>query len=292
MSIRFNKSYTLEEGPPHIPIGKYLERTERQFSNLLESNPSEREVQSFLERHPSMVPGHSTPAGLSGHYPLHCSLITQPELPGKPFYKPDFMWLARHSGEWFPTLIEIEKPGKKMFTKKGDPNAEFSHARNQLNQWQAWFKNPNNVQLFMDYYGIPPGWKHSSWRLHMILIYGRRQEIDEQPNLRVLRSGLLTGNDEEIMSFDRLAVYPLIKDFITVKASGAGRYQAVNIPSTFATGPDLAVRLLHIDGVEEAIDRNEDIDKERREFLKERVSYWREWASTPYRGILTTGHRE
>ena len=292
MSISFKKTYMLEEGPSHIPIAEYMERSKRQFLNLLESIPPECEVQSFLEEHPSMVPGHSTPSGVSGHFPLHCSLITQPELLGKPSYKPDFMWIARHSGGWFPTLIEIEKPDKKMFTEKGDPRSEFSQARNQLNLWRSWFRDPSNVQQFMDLYGIPSGWKRLNWRLHMILIYGRRAEFEGNRVLNRQRDDLLSGADEEIMSFDRLMVDPTIQDAITVKATGSGGYQALSVPPIFATGPILAERLLHIDGMAEAIDRNEEIEKERREFLKERISYWKTWASGTSKGIVTPSDRE
>ena len=292
MSKALAKTYALKEGPPHIPFAEYMERTRQKFSGLLDSDPCERKIQSFLEKHPAMVPGHSTPSGISGHYPLHCCLITQPVLPGMPSYTPDFMWIARHSGGWFPTLIEIEKPGKKLFTKKGDQTSHFSQACNQLNHWRLWFKNQSNVQLFMDFYGIPSGWKRLDWRLHMLLIYGRRDEFKDRPPLVGLRDGLLPGADQELMSFDRLGVHPHFRDVITVKATGSGRYRAVHVPDTFATGPDLADRLPYIDDIAEAIDSNEDIQEERREFLKERIIYWRKWTSGSSRGLIIVGDRE
>ena len=79
---------------------------------------------------------------------------------------------------------------------------------------------------------------------------------------------------------------------MTVKATGYGGYQAVSVPPIFATGPSLAERLLHIDGMAEAIDRNEEIEKERREFLKERISYWKKWASATPKGIVSPSDRE
>ena len=105
-------------------------------------------------------------------------------------------------------------------------------------------------------------------------------------------TGLLSGEDEQIMSFDRLMANPLMADAITVKATGVGKYLAVSIPPVFATGPSLADRLLHIDGMAEAIGSNEEIERERREFLKERIIYWKEWASTSSRGIITPSDRE
>lgn len=292
MSIGFSKNYKLESGPNRVGLAEYMDAANRKFLELLDSNPAEKEVQSFLEKHPSMVPGPLTPYGASGHFPLHCSLITQPKLPGVPSYVPDFMWIARHSGAWFPTLIEIEKPGRKIFTTKGDPTSEFSHARNQLNYWRSWFKNPTNVQQFMDLYGISRYWNSTSMCLRMILVYGRRAEFKDNPQLKSIRYGLLPGTDEELMSFDRLGVNPLMEDAITIKSVGQGKYEAVSIPSSFATGPDLANRLLHIEGMPEALDRNEEIDEERREFLKRRILYWKKWASTSYRQVFDTGSRE
>jgi hypothetical protein len=52
------------------------------------------------------------------------------------------------------------------------------------------------------------------------------------------------------------------------------------VPPIFSTGPILARRLCHIDGVPTAIDANPEISAERKAFLKERVSYWKEWSSS------------
>ena len=292
MPTGFNKDYQIEAGPSCIGMTEYLDATNQQFLELLDINPSEKKVQLFLEKHPSMVPGPLTPSGTSGHFPLHCSLITQPVLPGVPSYIPDFMWIARHSGAWFPTLIEIEKPGRKIFTRKGDPTKEFSHARNQLNYWNSWFKNPTNVRQFMELYGIPSGWGNTAMCLRMILVYGRRAEFQDNPRLSIIRHGLLPGPNEELMSFDRLAVNIHMEDAITVKSAGGGKYEAVYTPSLFATGPDLANRLIHVDGIAEALDLNEEINQERREFLKRRIIYWKKWASTSYKQVFQTGYRE
>lgn len=133
---------------------------------------------SFLERHPSLVPGARTPGSPSGHFPLHCALITQPRLPGFHSRVPDFMWIAVDSGTWYPTLIEIESPDKKLFTRDGQQTAKFSQAKNQLDRWHSWFCNPTNVQQFIELYGIPSSWCNLLNRqLHMILIYGRRAEF-------------------------------------------------------------------------------------------------------------------
>ena len=233
-------TYELESGPPPTPVDEYADSTNRQYNALLSNGPSEVEVQKFLEKHPWLVPGPLTPSGGSGHYPLHCSLITQPKLPGPVLYIPDFMWIAKHSGAWFPTLIEIESPGKRLFNQDGTPSAQFSKSRNQLERWRSWFNKPGNINSFLEYYGIPHSISNLTRRLHMILIYGRRSEFENKPKLSSQRGSLLPGQDEELMSFDRLSVNTSMEEAITVKAIGSGKYQAVWIPPTFTTGPNLA----------------------------------------------------
>ena len=221
------EKYDLEIGPPHVSVCEYAEKTDREYRQLLSTDPTEQDVQGYLEKHPWLVPGHSTPGVTSGHYPLHCALITQPKLQGLDSYIPDFMWVATHSGAWFPTLVEIEKPGKLIFNRDGTPSADFNRARNQLNQWRSWFNEPVNIEQFIRTYGIPGIMLNRARRLHMILIYGRRCEFAGKPKLALQRDTLLPGHDEELMSFDRLTVDTSMRDAITVKSIGHGRYQAI-----------------------------------------------------------------
>ena len=169
---------------------------------------------------------------------LHDILITQPKLPSIPFRIPDFMWISTHSTAWFPTLIEIEKPDKRVFKQNGDPTADFSHAGTQLAQWHSWFSEPTNVLQFIEYYGIPDIMRNRTMRLRMILIYGRRSEFKENRQLTKLRGSLLPEHSE-LMSFDRLSAATSMADAITVKAKDSGKYQAVWIPPVFETGPEL-----------------------------------------------------
>ena len=237
-----------------------------------------------------MVPVGSTPG--SALYPMHCGLIRQPKLPGQKSYIPDFMWVASHSLSWFPTLIEIEKPGKRLFNQDGSPSSDFTRARHQLAQWRSWFSDPANVQQFIDLYGIPDQLRRRTMHLRMILIYGRRSEFDGNPVLTKERGSLLPGHDEELMSFDRLRADKSMEDAITIKATGFGRYEAVSIPPVLEMGPELSERLLHVDGIPEAIDQQAEISLERKEFLKRRIPYWKAWARSPSGNVYSAHHRE
>ena len=276
-----------------MPVDEYAELTNTEYNSLLSSDPPECEMQTFLEKHPWLVPGALTPSGSSGHSPLHCSLIAQPKLPGADLHFPDFMWIAKHSGAWFPTLIEIESPRKRIFTNTGDvPRADFTQARHQLEKWRVWFRQPNNIQNFMQYYGIPQQLQNLPMCLHMILVYGRRLEFHDNPKLERERAGLLTNSDAELMSFDRLRVDETLRDAITVKAIGDGMYKAKWIPPIFQLGPAFAERLQLIDGIPEAISEDSLISETRKEFLRRRVPYWESWASSGGKGIINPGHVE
>ena len=290
MTEILNTTYILESGPHHVPIDDYVHSCNRQYSELLSGNPSEPEVQDFLEKHPCLVPVGMTPG--SAIYPLYCGLIRQPKLPGQKSYIPDFMWIASHSLAWFPTLIEIEKPSKRLFNKDGSPSSDFTRARHQLAQWRSWFSDPANIQQFIDLYGIPDQMRRWTMHLRMILIFGRRSEFEGNPVLERERGSLLPGHDEELMSFDRLRADKSMEDAITIKAIGFGRYEAVSIPPVLEIGPELSERLIRIDGIPEAIDHNGEISQERKEFLKRRIPYWKAWARSPRGNVYRANDRE
>lgn len=274
------RAYTIKRGPDRPSFEEYSHRLTADFRTLLSSDPSERAVHQFLDRNPSLVPGARTPSG-SRKGLLHGALITQPQLRGFRSRVPDFMWIVSDSGTWYPTLVEIERLTKKLFTRGGLPRAEFTQARTQLAQWRAWFDKPTNVQNFMDSYGVPAGWRTSKLcRLRTILVYGRRAEFENlPPELAKLRAGLLAGNDEELMSFDRLAPDPDLHLIITASLTGEGRFRAVWVPETFGIVPCEADDLKRIDGLSEAIDHNRAIPVARKTFLKERIKYWRKRVS-------------
>lgn len=288
------RTYEIVSSPPKPKDEEYISRALQEWKALLGSEPDEKSVQRFLERTPSFVPGGRTPGNPSGHAPFPFALISQPVLPGLRTKIPDFMWIAKHSMTWFPTLIEIERPSKRLFRANGTPTAEFTQAREQLNDWRTWFSKPENVQLFISAYGIPGDFRSGrNMQLHMILVYGRRSEVENQPHLAEKRSGLLPGADEELMSFDRLAPEKeLLLDALTVRAVNSGRYKAISVPPLFELGPMLADWLSLIEGVDTCLASTPLISEERRQFLIARLPYWQEWGRNGQRGVIYSGDRE
>ena len=287
------KTYIIEKGPPPPSAENYRDEIQREWQDLLDTADEEAPIQAFLERNPMFLPGAWTPGTKSGHYPLHCAAISQPVLPGLKSKKPDFMWISKHSQAWYPTLIEIEKPSKNLFGANGKPTSEFYQARNQLAEWRTWFSKPENVNLFNSEYGISSNFRIGrQMYLHMILIYGRRAEFENDPRLAEQRASLLPGNDEELMSFDRLRPDAELEEAITVKATGSGTYEALHVPPVFFLRPALATRLRRIQGIAEAVRNTPLISEARRAFLISRIPYWQDWATNRKAGVYDTGDRE
>lgn len=275
----FTVTYTQEQGPSCSSFEEYAERVLREFRALLDSDPAEASVQEFLERHPSIVPGAWTPGTKSSHGPFYNALIAQPRLPGFSARIPDFLWLSKHSGSIYAAMLEIEKPSKAIFTSAPVPTADFTQAYNQFAQWRVWFDSPANRQLFFDEYGITSSHLHSKdFNLHLLLVFGRRHEFEGKPGLSKLRSKLARGDNEELMSFERLSPDSWLKSAVTVTPLGGGRFRVKYVPDTFTVSPHNAHDLLNLEGWDLAIDANTNIQPDRREFLKRRVVYWVEWA--------------
>ena len=281
MSV-FDVTYTQERGPAAIDFEEYSKLAMAEYHTLLETNPLEPAVQDFLERHPSMVPGAWTPGTKSGHGPLYHALITQPTLPGFGSRIPDFMWLSNHSGAIYAAIVEIERPGKRLFTRSGTPTAEFAQAYNQLTQWRVWFDSPANKQSFLDHYGISEQLRSKMFDLHLIMVFGRRSEFNDSSVLSKHRGFLTAGRNEELMSFDRLQPDPTLHNVVTVSPLGNAIFSAKYVPDTFVTSPFNAHDLKPMRHLANAIDRNHNISPERRTFLKRRVVYWVAWANKTY----------
>ena len=146
------------EAPPELAMNwdTYEQLIMAEWGQLLNvDSPAEKDVQSFLERHPSILPGaFNLLGGESGHYPWLSGVISQPPLPSYNRRIPDFMWLSVSSDTEEPVLIEIEAPGKHWFTSSGKPTAQLTQALDQITEWKAWFGVPHNVEAFKAYYRL------------------------------------------------------------------------------------------------------------------------------------------
>lgn len=187
---------------------------------LLSQDPAEREVQRFLEQHPSLVVGDQAGTPLGG------LLFTQPRLQGLGARQfPDFLWLDTTGGALTPVLIEIERPGKAWFTKRGDLTAQFHQAHQQLGDWRTWFLEAENQLLFRRTYVDWLGTYRSRPLLpRYVLIYGRDTEFDvDDTGKRAGRRFAAARRHETLSTHDELTSRPGDAGRCTVHLDTLGR---------------------------------------------------------------------
>ena len=267
----------IEHAPPAIPWEEYERSALRSWHEIIDGPQANNEqaLHEFLEQNPSFVPGaFSFPT--SGHGPLFSGVFTKPPLMGLGIRVPDFMWLATATDITFPMFVEIETPSKGWFTGSGQPRAEFTEARNQLVAWKQWLNKPTNRHLFLELYSVLEGSQNDEIRPQFILVYGRRREFEERPEMRGVRANQ-QGTDEFHITFDRLTPDYNARNFLTLKMD-RGHVTAVVVPPTIRLGPDLARTWLGVANRREAALRESRMSPERRLFVAERFAYWDDWA--------------
>ena len=289
MNDIFRRTYEMKKGPLPTSPREYVSRCTLQYTDLLSQEAGELRLQRFFEKHPAML------LQLIGHCPMHCALITQPDLQGTFMRKPDFMVITKDSAVWRPILIEIESPEKRVFRQDGKTRSEFNHARDQLAEWRAWFQETSNVDQFMKRYGVSDYMGRAlTMQLETVLIYGRRSEFEGKPTLTGIRASKMNPF-ERIMSFDRLTFLKLndldCQIAITIKSTGSGHFKAVWIPETYTLGPEFANSLHYISEIDRAISNNPNISDARKTFLIKRIDYWKMWSQLGG-GAYAAGDRE
>ena len=265
-----------KDAPPAMPWDEY-ERAALQSWNRIIDGPEasdDRAIHEFLEQNPCFVPGaFSFP--VSGHDPLFAGVFTKPPLSGIGMPVPDFMWLATATDITFPMFVEIETPAKRWFTESRQPRAEFTEARNQLVTWKQWLNRPANRTLFLEMYGISHECRSDEIRPQFILVYGRRKEFQERPEMRGVRANQ-QGDNEFHVTFDRLKPDYNAQDFLTLKMTRT-QVTAIVVPPTIRLGPHIAPSLVSVVNRPDAAMRESRMSPERRRFVAERFAYWDEW---------------
>jgi hypothetical protein len=288
------RTYELYPNPPScMAWEEYKERVVGEWTALLASQEGcdERRVHEFLVMHPSMIPGAYSMTGPSGHSPFPLAVLSESPLCGVGMRVPDFIWLASDSANFTPVFVEIESPCKRWFTEGQVPTHDLVQAWNQLAQWRAWLNRPENVAVFYESFEIPENMRrHLTFRPEFVLIYGRRKEFDDRPQLTRLREQF-ERHGQVAMTFDRLSPAQDCRLYLSAtKRNGA--YRALAVPATMEIGPKVARWLVKIGGIPEAIERNDWMTEERRRFLAERLPYWNTWAENPDSGMICSGDFE
>jgi hypothetical protein len=142
-----------------------------QFKALLEENDtSEQDFQSFLENHTEMF--HSPFE--QNHGVEHDILISKLKIDTS--LTTDFAYLAKSSAVWWLVLVEIEQPGKKLFTQAGIQTADFTAAINQVNTWRR-FVERNPAEVARRIAPLKKPLPHNKLIVKYVLIYGRSNDF-------------------------------------------------------------------------------------------------------------------
>ena len=267
--------------PQPMAWEQYSYEVREQWVKLLDSNPEESAIQSFLELHPAMIPGGSGDIGPGGHHGSQLSAVfRQPKLSGAgQSYVPDFMWVTKSSSLITPILIEIEKPSKRWFNKDGTPTAHFTQAKDQLDEWRSWFAEGLNPSLFRQKYMFGDQHLNRQLQPHFLLIYGRASEFTpdgghRNPDALLHKRGSKPAPDETFMTFD--SVKPRYDHQNTITVS-----MTTNGPVPFAFSP-----VFHTHGMtgqdaqflgdpEVALQRSVMMSAERKAYLSQRWGHWK-----------------
>lgn len=168
---------------PTKSVVEKLKKLSAEYQTLLDQNPDEAALQSFLKLHPVLLCFD------------HLKCIAQPMLGSE--YKMDFL-LTRYSSDGEESLmVEIESPRHDLFTKSGDATAPLNHAYKQVRDWRAWLTN-NSVYA-------KSSLKLDSLNSHSraIIVIGRGNKMNnEQKSL--LKAHKLERHETELLTYDDL----------------------------------------------------------------------------------------
>lgn len=132
-----------------------LEAAVSEFSDLLDTEPEEEKVQLYLSINRNKILLE----------PSAVNIIPKLELGSE--YVTDFVIKLPQQRY---ILVEIEKPGHSLFTKKGRVTAKVTDAQQQVEDWLNWVSDyPSYAQNSMPGIREPQGW----------VIVGRRNSMSE-----------------------------------------------------------------------------------------------------------------
>jgi hypothetical protein len=162
-----------------------LEAATEEFSKLLDNNPEDE--RSILQ------PYLSIPRNKILLEPSAVTITPEVEIGlGSRKHRMDFV--IELPGRRY-VLVEIEKPGLKVFTKEDQVTAEVTHAQQQVEDWINWIRDHQSVAREEILPGVrePQGW----------VIIGRRSSMTESQQ-RALDGRNARLQDITIMTYDDL----------------------------------------------------------------------------------------
>jgi len=162
------------------------------FEQQLTQASSERDMQAYLEAHPTMLIQQL--GGGAGRY-----VIPHQRLGAE--HVPDFLIGERDSDGFHWTAVELEDPTSEPYTKKGGPAQSLNHAIRQIQDWRAWLTaNRDYATRPMAEQGL--GLVDIDGQVPGLILIGRR-EMKERAT-KGLRRQMRKDLDIEIHTYDFL----------------------------------------------------------------------------------------
>lgn len=261
----------------------YSARLLTEWKALLNQDPEpdEKDVQKFLELHPSLLPGGFGDVGPSGHHgPWLGGVYREPPLKGlNRQRRPDFMWVTSGTDLVTPICIEIEKPNRPWFKKNGRPSRELTEALDQLADWKVWFSEPENQSIFRKTY-VSQDFEHRVLKPQYVLIYGRAAEFmpaqsrHKNPNALRKKRGFMARQDEYFYTFDSLEPNPKAKHCTTLSMKEDGGPELFSFPATFETTADTMDDAVILRDPAPALVRSKWMDEGQKNHIREMWRYW------------------
>jgi hypothetical protein len=159
------------------------ERIVREFRDLLKTAAhDERAVQSYLEANTELL---LTPSLLN--HGLHFNAVIS-QFPVNRSLTSDFAYLTKSSVAWRLVLVEIEQPGKTLFTNKRNWTTEatdFKDALAQVRTWQEQLTRDRNViRTALGPLLQPLTMRENRLDISYVLVIGRDNEIENDQDRR------------------------------------------------------------------------------------------------------------
>jgi Domain of unknown function (DUF4263) len=160
------------------------------FEALINTDPQEQEIQSFLEDNPWLL----TNMFAHCHYAL-------PQFSFGGQYRADFILPERSSGGTMWMLVELEPSCAKLLARNGEFSPTVRTAINQVMDWKRWLLNNQDVAKKSRTIG-GLGLHDMSTLLCGYIIVGRRRDVT--PRYNQLRADILTTMAIQIKTYDSI----------------------------------------------------------------------------------------
>lgn len=192
----------------------------KEYGTLLDSNAPEEHIHQFLATHTYFFNGI---VRVFSGLPIYSKVKLGAE------YEMDFCYMDPNSSgpEW--NLIEIERPGYKLFTKSGNQTKELTHAIGQVQKWHDWIdSNKSYAEKLMPLIKYQKG----------IVVIGRQSEVINNSHLknRLKRINYDYRGSIEVRTFDSLLRAAESILYLANKNEGSHN---LNIPKTANSHSDL-----------------------------------------------------